>query len=131
MNDTYFTSTHDSDNASGTRPPLRRTTGPIGGVAAALANTFNVSATGVRIALAAGAIFSGGAVVLGYIVAWMLIPIDDTLLESEKPASVPGTLLAVVAAIIGIQILFGLASSMPIGWIAIGALATWWFLRRR
>lgn len=130
MNDTTFSSAHPHGTSSSDRPPLRRTTGPIGGVASGLAHTFNVPVMGVRAALLAGALFAGGAVVLGYIVAWLLVPVDDTLLESEKPASAPGMLLAVVAAVITIQILFGLLTSLPIGLIAIGAIATWWLMRR-
>lgn len=131
MNDTTFTSTHHSNKVSGTRPPLRRTTGPVGGVAAGLAHTFNVPATGMRMALAAATIFTGGAIVLAYIVAWMLIPVDDMLLESEKPASVPGALLAIIAALIAIQIVFGLITNLPLGWMAVGALGLWFYLRRK
>lgn len=131
MNDTTFSSTHHGTDNSTPRPPLRRTTGPIGGVAAGLAHTLNVPAVAVRFALAAATIFSGGAVVLGYLIAWWLIPVDDTLLESERPATAPRALLGVVGAIIALQVIFGLMSSTPIGWLAIGGLATWWFMRKR
>jgi len=128
MQDTSFST--DRYTNSNSRPALRRTTGPIGGVAAGLARTFNLPATGVRMALAAGVLFSGGALVVAYLVAWMLIPVDDMLLESEKPASVPTTLLAIVAGIIAIQVVFGIITNLPLGWLALGGLAAWWYMRR-
>jgi phage shock protein C len=48
----------------------------IAGVCAGLAQYFEVDATLVRLAVAAGTIFSGGLGLLAYIVAWIIMPSD-------------------------------------------------------
>ncbi len=56
---------------------LYRTKGPISGVAAGLADYFNVDAALVRLGLAAGTLIGGPIVPIGYIAAWIIIPEAD------------------------------------------------------
>lgn len=53
---------------------LYRTEGPVGGVAAGLADYFNVDPVLVRLGLVAGTLIGGPIVPIGYIAAWVIIP---------------------------------------------------------
>lgn len=110
-----------------TRQPLRRSRGPVGGVLSGLGHTFGIDANILRVATATAAFLLGPFVVLAYLVAWMLVPVDERLTESERPASVPKVLIGVVAAIIAIQIVFGVITSIPLGWAIVGGIALYWF----
>lgn len=127
MDDTTFGSPFTQ---SDTRPPLRRVSGPIGGVTAGIARTFGVPVMGVRLVWAGLAFFAGPIAVIAYLLAWMMIPVDESLPISDQPASVPRPLLYIVGAIVAIQVVSGVIGSMPMGWIAVAAVAAWWFFFR-
>jgi phage shock protein PspC (stress-responsive transcriptional regulator) len=55
----------------------------VGGVCGGLAETFKVDPTLVRLAAVAAIVFTGGAALLGYVVAWAVMPLDA---PSEPPA---------------------------------------------
>ena len=63
----------------------------IAGVCAGLAQYFDVDVTFVRLAVAAGTIFSGGLGLLAYIVAWIIMPSDrhQPPYRSRASASTP------------------------------------------
>jgi phage shock protein C len=61
----------------------------IAGVCAGLARYFDVDVTLVRLAVAAGTIFSGGLGILAYIVAWIIMPRDNRVLPYHSPAGAP------------------------------------------
>lgn len=62
----------------------------IGGVCAGLAEYFNIDPTIVRI-IAILLIFADGVGVIGYIIAWIVIPRKplDTAMEVQQPESIP------------------------------------------
>ena len=79
------------ENANPT-PPVRRLErgdGPIGGVAAGLADYFNVDVTLIRLGLAAGTLLGGPVVPICYLAAWAIIPRRDQVpivpLEGQAP----------------------------------------------
>lgn len=122
---------NDIDYRTSSIPGVARGPGFVGGVCAGLSRSWSVDATVLRLGAAVGALFLGPLVVLAYLVAWLAIPADHTLAPSERPPLVPKVLVWALVAIVGAQIAFGLITSLPIRWFAVGALATWWILRKR
>ncbi|MEX1029814.1 MAG: PspC domain-containing protein [Paenibacillaceae bacterium] len=57
------------------------------GLCGGLAETFNIDATILRVIVAAGVIFSGGAVLLLYIVASLVIPKESDLYNAQPQHS--------------------------------------------
>lgn len=58
----------------------------IAGVCSGLAEYFTVDVTLIRLLVAAGVLFSGGLVLLAYIIAWIVVPRDQ-----RAPASAQGS----------------------------------------
>jgi len=59
----------------------------LGGVAAGLAHYLDLDVTLIRIALVALMLFSCGLVVVGYIIAWILMPEEPLALIPPAPAA--------------------------------------------
>jgi phage shock protein PspC (stress-responsive transcriptional regulator) len=73
-------------------PPVRRLErgdGPIGGVAAGLADYFNLDVTLIRLGLVAGTLLGGPVVPICYLAAWAIIPrhgqVPIVPLEGQAP----------------------------------------------
>lgn len=90
----------------GSRPPFRRVHGVLGGVAAGIAEYFNVEAWLIRLAFFL-LVFAGGLGIVLYVAGWLAIPeegTDDSIVErwlrgiSSGPAWI-GIVLIVLAAI--------------------------------
>jgi len=88
------------------RPPLRRVHGILGGVAAGIADYFDVEAWLIRLGFLL-LVFAGGLGILLYLAGWLIIPergSDDSIVEgwlqgiSTEPAWI-GVALIVIAAI--------------------------------
>lgn len=105
---------------------LRRRSGPVGGVLSGIGHSVGVDATVLRVGTAIAGLVLGPVIVLAYLGAWMLIPVDESLPSSQRPSSVPRVLLGVVAAIIAIQVVFGLITSLPFTWLVLGGIAAYW-----
>lgn len=118
---------YDTYSDPATHQPFRRSKGPVGGVLAGLGRTLGVNANLLRLGIAAAAFVFGPFVLLTYLIAWTLVPVDDSLLISERPASAPKVLIGIVAAIIAIQFVFNLVTSLPFGWMVVGGAALYWF----
>ncbi len=69
---------------------LERGDGPIGGVAAGLADYFDLDPTVVRVGLVAGALVGFPVVPITYLAAWMIIPRAETSWAPTPPAPVDG-----------------------------------------
>jgi len=119
----------DTSTASrtSTHQPLRRSHGPVGGVLSGIGNKVGVDANLLRIATVLAAIISGPLVLVAYLAAWMLIPVDERLPANQRPTSAPRALIYVVGAIIAIQFVFGVLTSLPIGWMLLAGVAIYWF----
>ena len=102
----------------------------VGGVIAGLANTTGIDTTLLRVGTALAAVVLGPVMVLAYLGAWLLMPVDKSVPESERPSSVPMAILAVVAAIVAFQIVVGLVTNLPFTWIVLGGIAAYWLLIR-
>ncbi len=96
----------DRTEGGSVRPPLRRTRGVLGGVAAGIADHFNIEAWLIRLAFFL-LVFAGGIGILLYLAGWLLIPdegSDESIVEgwlqgvSSGPAWI-GVALIVLAAI--------------------------------
>ena len=74
-----------------------------------------------------GALVAGPLVLIGYLAAWVLVPVDQTLPAGQRPSSAPRALMYLVAAIVAIQIAFGLVTNLPIGWMLLTGIAVYWF----
>lgn len=62
------------------------------GLCGGLAEAFNIDATILRLIVAIGVVFSGGTVLLLYIVACLVIPKEPTLYDAPpQPGFAPGT----------------------------------------
>ena len=101
------TNTHDTNGGTSTPPPpslpptpvgetrdvkrLYRTDGPVSGVAAGLADYFNVDASLIRLGLVAGTLLGGPVVPIGYVAAWLIIPqVDQAPVQPlTTPAAAP------------------------------------------
>ena len=112
------TNTHDTNGGTSTPPPpslpptpvvetrdvkrLYRTDGPVSGVAAGLADYFNVDASLIRLGLVAGTLLGGPVVPIGYVAAWLIIPQVDQApaqpLTTPSPAPTPADSVATPAA---------------------------------
>lgn len=97
---------HTEGGSGAGRPPLRRVHGVLGGVAAGIADYFNVEAWLIRLAFFL-LVFAGGIGILLYLAGWLLIPeegTDESIVEgwlqgvSSGPAWI-GVALIVLAAI--------------------------------
>lgn len=119
MQDTYSDPT--------THHTFRRSNGPVGGVLAGLGHKLGIDATLLRVGTAVAAFLLGPFVVLTYLAAWWLVPVDESLPTSQHPGSVPKMLVGIVAAIIAVQIAFGLITSLPLGWMIVAGVAVYWF----
>jgi len=95
-----------TDGGGATRPPLRRVHGVLGGVAAGIADYFDVEAWLIRLGFFL-LVFAGGLGILLYLAGWLIIPeegSDDSIVEgwlqgiSTRPAWI-GVALIVLAAI--------------------------------
>jgi len=110
--------------------PLRRRPGPIGGVLAAVAHKTDINANLLRFGTIVAGTFAGPLVVVAYLAAWLLMPVDTSYPVSEQPGPAPKAVLGVVAAVVAIQVLFGLITSLPFTWIAVAVIAAYWFFFR-
>ncbi len=61
----------------------------IAGVCSGIAEYLAVDVTLVRLAVAAGTLFSGGLGLLAYIVAWIIMPRDQQMPPFRSPSSAP------------------------------------------
>jgi phage shock protein PspC (stress-responsive transcriptional regulator) len=62
----------------------------IAGVCSGLAKYMDLDVTLVRVLMITGTIFSGGLLILGYIAAWILMPVDYGIrMPAAHPASAP------------------------------------------
>lgn len=95
-----------TDGGTASRPPLRRVHGILGGVAAGIADYFDVEAWLIRLGFLL-LVFAGGLGILLYLAGWLIIPergSDDSIVEgwlqgiSTEPAWI-GVALIVIAAI--------------------------------
>lgn len=119
MTNTTFTS--DS-----TRPPLQRVGGPIAGVAGGLARHFGIDDTAMRLIFGLGLLFSGPVVLVAYLVAWVLMPVDPAVPESERTGRMGPILVGGVALIFGFGVLASILDAVAGGWLLLGAVAIWW-----
>jgi phage shock protein PspC (stress-responsive transcriptional regulator) len=120
----------DTLNPNPTSTKFRRRPGVVGGVIAGLANTTGIDTTLLRVGTALATVVLGPVMVLAYLGAWLLMPVDKSVPESERPSSVPMAILAVVAAIVAFQIVVGLVTNLPFAWIVLGGIAAYWLLIR-
>ena len=97
---------------------------------AGLSRSLGVDANLLRVVTVVAALFAGPAVLLAYLVGWLVMPVDEALPSHERPSSAPGALLVIVGAIIAIQITFGLITNLPFTWIVIAGIAGYWFFIR-
>lgn len=105
----------------------------IGGVAGGLGTYFDIDATLVRIGFV-GLALLGGAGVVVYLAALLLIPGDDAATGSPSSTRERATAIAVVVAL-GVALLviggFGLflgGALVPLALLALGGLAVWWLV---
>jgi signal transduction histidine kinase len=99
--------------------PLRRRQSDrlAGGVAAGLASRLGFDVNLVRIAFVVGCVFTGGTVALGYVLAWLLIPVDGA----------DGNLaIRAVTDRRGIAVAAGVGSLTFVAWIIVTALQAGW-----
>ncbi|MGI9613807.1 MAG: PspC domain-containing protein [Acidimicrobiales bacterium] len=68
---------------------LERGDGPIGGVAAGLADYFNVDPTVVRLGIVATTLISGPVIPVCYVASWIIIPRSESV--PMAPAAFPAT----------------------------------------
>lgn len=61
----------------------------VAGVCGGLAETFKVDATPIRLAAVAAVVFTWGAALLGYLVAWLVMPMDGPAVPLELRAGEP------------------------------------------
>ena len=99
--------------------PLRRRQSDrlAGGVAAGLASRLGFDVNLVRIAFVVGTVFTGGTVAIGYVLAWLLVPVDgaDGNLASRA-----------VTDRRGITVAAGIGSLTFVAWIIVNALQAGW-----
>jgi phage shock protein PspC (stress-responsive transcriptional regulator) len=128
---------------SAPRPPLRRsrTDRVLGGVASGFARWLGIDPVVVRVILVVLAVFGGSGLLL-YAIGWLFIPAEgeprseaDRLLErSRQPGSASRIVLIVLAVVVGLIVLGGIASTPWVGswggggWLlllAVGGLVLW------
>lgn len=66
---------------------LERGDGPIGGVAAGLADYFNIDPTVVRLGIVATTLISGPVIPVCYVASWMIIPRSESVPPPPTPPS--------------------------------------------
>jgi signal transduction histidine kinase len=88
-----------------------------GGVAAGLASRLGFDVNLVRIAFVVGTVFTGGTVAIGYVLAWLLVPVDgaDSNLASRAMTDRRGITVAA-----------GIGSLTFVAWIIVNALQAGW-----
>lgn len=64
----------------------------IAGVCSGLAKYMDVDVTLVRVVMITGTVFSGGLLAVGYIAAWIMLPVDHGI---QMPAAAPASPQAV------------------------------------
>jgi phage shock protein PspC (stress-responsive transcriptional regulator) len=118
--------------------PFRRLGGPLGGVAAGVANTFGVSTALVRLGLVLATLIFGVPIVVAYVALWYLLPVDRSVPVDQRPDRPPLMLVIILALIIGLGAVFDLAfglislffSLVPVTLLVVGAVLLFLMLRR-
>ncbi len=113
---TTDTSTTMGQPAGQPPPPqrrLRRTDGPIGGVAAGLARFFGIDVAIVRVAIVCSVVL-GGFGLAAYLAAWILLP-DDTDTDPRPVAFNQGLFRIIVGAIFVAGAVSAVAGSLRLG----------------
>lgn len=73
------------NSESGTKVLVRKRDGRmVAGVCAGLADYFGSDVTLIRVIVAALTVFTGGAGILAYLVAWAIIPEEDRKTQSKE-----------------------------------------------
>lgn len=121
-----MTYTTTSAHTHTSRPPLQRVGGPIAGVAGGLARHFGIDETAMRLLLAVGLLVTGPVVLTAYLVAWVLLPVDPTVPESERTGRFGPILLGFIALFFGFGVLMDILSAVSGAWLVLGAAAIWW-----
>lgn len=114
-----------------TRQPLRRLSGPVGGVAAGLARTLQLNVGLVRTAIAVATFITGPVALVAYLVAWLVMPVDPMVPVSERPSKLPPILLAVVAVMLGIGLVIDILTWVPTSVLVVGVLVAWYFWSKK
>lgn len=73
---------------------LERGDGPLGGVAAGMADYFNIDPTIVRLGLVATTLLGGPTIPIAYVAAWIIIPDGKRAAPSQAPAATTTPLAA-------------------------------------
>lgn len=113
------------------RHPLRRLSGPVGGVAAGLARTFELNVGLVRALIAVATIVTGPVALIAYLTAWLLMPIDPMVPMSDRPSKLPPMILGVVAVLLGIGLVIDIVTLVPTSVLVLGAIAAWYFWSKK
>lgn len=126
MQNTYPNTKNLHSAEIGGRPPLRRLSGPVGGVSAGLARTLGVDATAMRLAVALAVVFTGPVALVAYTLAWLVIPVDPAVPIDRRPSKAPVLLLAAVVLVLGVGFAIDLLTFFPASWLVAAAIVGWY-----